>query len=486
MMKKRWKLAAWIGAALIATTGVAAGAAYLAVIRPNYPQLPPADAPAPGSRAEAQRQDLERLRRLPEIDRSFSPDALVRFNQQIDGLVAEASAAAPGGLDDARFELGVTRAVALAGNGHTYVRGVSMGRSLNTLPLRLVWFDDGLYVVSARAALAELLGARVLALDGHTPEELAATLRPYFGGRDSRARLLSVDLISSPAALHALGLLPTPDTAALELELADGRRVTREIAADPRPPMRAEGAVRQPAIDLLPAALPRDDGPWRHVLSGTEALPLYLQNGDRTYWQAYPEADTLFVELRSTSNAPGAGLDAFLADVIEEAARRRPGTAIVDLRANPGGNYELTAEFTRRLPEVLGPGGRIYILTGPDTFSAAITTLARLKHFARGPVEIVGQPTGDFTAFWAEGGRMSLPNSGLSIRYASAFHDWEHGCGLAQIGRCFWLNYVYGVAAGDLSPTMPTGFTFADYRAGRDPALDAIAARRGQALAAGG
>ncbi len=483
---RRWAIAAWIGAALIATTGVAAGAAYLAVIRPNYPQLPPAEAPRPGSRAEAQRQDLERLRRLPEVDRSFSPDALIQFNQQIDGLAAEASAAAPGGLDDARFELGVTRAVALAGNGHTYVRGVSMGRSLNTLPLRLVWFDDGLHVVSARTALAELLGARVVTLGGHTPEELAGTLRPYFGGRDSRARLLSVDLISSPAALHALGLLPSPDTATLVLELADGQRVTREIAADPRPPMRAQGAVRQPAVDLLPAALPRDDGPWRHVLSGAETLPLYLQNGDRTYWQAYPEADTLFVELRSTSNAPGPGLAEFLSEVVEEAARRRPGTAIIDLRANPGGNYELTADFTRRLPEVLGPGGRIYILTGPDTFSAAITTLARLKHFARGPVEIVGQPTGDFTAFWAEGGRMSLPNSGLSIRYASAFHDWENGCGLAQIGRCFWLNYVYGVAAGDLSPTVPTGFTFADYRAGRDPALDAIAIRRGQALAAGG
>lgn len=482
---RRWAIAAWIGAALVVTAGTAAGAAYLAAIRPNYPSLPPADAPAPGNRAEAQRQDLERLRRLPEIDRSFSPEALAAFNRQIDVLSAQASAAAPGGLDDAGFELGVTRAVALAGNGHTYVRGVSMGRSLNTLPLRLVWFDDGLYVVSARAALAELLGARVLALGGHAPEELAGTLRPYVGGRDSRARLLSVDLISSPAALHALGLLPSPDTAALELQLADGRRVTRDIAADPRPPMRGEGAVRQPALDLLPATLPQDDGPWRHVLSGADALPLYLQHGDRSYWQAYPDPATLFVELRSVSDDPGSSLAEFLAGVVEEAARRRPRAAIIDLRANPGGNYELTAEFTRRLPEALGPDGRIYVLTGPDTFSAAITTLARLKHFAQGEAEIVGRPMGDVSAFWAEGGRMSLPNSHLSIRYASAFHDWEHGCGLAQIGRCFWLNYVYGVAAGDLSPTMPTGFTFADYRAGRDPAFDAIAIRRGTARPAG-
>ncbi|KGM32276.1 hypothetical protein, partial [Inquilinus limosus] len=207
---RRWAIAAWIGAALVVMAGTAAGTTYLAVIRPNYPSLPPADAPAPGNRAEAQRQDLERLRRLPEIDRSFSPETLAAFDRQIDTLAAQASAAAPDGLDDARFEVGVTRAVALAGNGHTYVRGVSMGRSLNALPLRLVWFDDGLYVVSAREALADLLGARVLTLGGRAPEELAGMLRPYVGGRDSRARLLSVDLISSPAALHALGLLPLP------------------------------------------------------------------------------------------------------------------------------------------------------------------------------------------------------------------------------------------------------------------------------------
>ncbi|MGO4723938.1 MULTISPECIES: hypothetical protein [unclassified Inquilinus] len=482
---RRWAIAAGIGAVLMVAAGAAAGAAYLVVVRPNYPQLAPADLPAPGTRAEAQRQDLERLRQLPEIDRSFSPEALGRFDQRIDGLLAEVAAAAPGGLDDAGFELGVTRAVALAENGHTYVRGGAMGRSLNALPLRLVWFDDGLYVVSARAALADLLGARVVTLGGRTPEALAGTLRPYFGGRDSRARLLSVSLISSPAALHALGLLPSPDAASLVLDLADGRRVTREIAADPRPAMRGEGAVRQPAIDLLPTALPEDDGPWQHVLSGAATLPLYLQQGDRTYWQAYPDAGTLFVELRGISDDAGTGLADFLAQVVEEASRRKPKSVIVDLRANPGGNYVLTADFTRRLPQALGPEGRIYVLTGPDTFSAAITTLARLKYFAPGNVEIVGQATGDFTAFWAEGGRTALPNSGISIRYASAFHDWRNGCGLAEIGRCFWLNYVYGVAAGDLSPTVPTGFTFADYRAGRDPALDAIAAR-GPAASAGG
>jgi hypothetical protein len=475
-MKKRWKIAAGIAAALLAVPA----AAYVAVVRPNYPPVPVLEAAPPRNQAEADRQDLELLRKLPEVDRSFSDGTRERFDLRIEGLLAEVAAAGPAGMDRARFETVITCAVALAGNGHTYVRGAAMGRSLNTLPLRLVWFDDGLYVVSAREALADLLGARVAALGGRTPEDLAGALRPCIGGNDVRARLLSVSLLSSPAALHALGLLPAADAATLAFDLPDGRRVERRIEADPRPAIRAKGEVRWPASDLLPSALPADDGPWRHVLSGADALPLYLQHGDRAYWDATPEPDTLFVELRQNRDAPGAGsddsLEAFLDRVLADAAERKPKTVIVDLRANTGGDYMLTAAFSRRLPGVLAPDARIHVLTGPDTFSAAISTLARLKHFGGGRVEIVGRPVGDFTDFWGEGGWLTLPNSGLAIRYATAFHDWGRGCGPAQIGSCFWLNYLYGVAGGDLSPTVKVPFTFADYRAGRDPDLEAVAA----------
>ena len=485
-MKKRWKLAAGIAAALLAVPA----AAYVAAVRPNYPPVPVLEAAPPRTQAEADRQDLELLRRLPEVDRSFPDGARERFDLRIEGLLAEVSAAGPAGMDRARFETAITCAVALAGNGHTYVRGAAMGRSLNALPLRLVWFDDGLHVVAARAALADLLGARVAALGGRTPEDLAGALRPCIGGNDVRARLLSVSLLSSPAALHAMGLLPAADAATLAFDLPDGRRVERRIEADPRPAIRAEGEVRWPASDLLPTALPADDGPWRHVLTGVDALPLYLQHADRAYWHDYPAPDTLFVELRRIRDTPGAGpddgLEAFLDRVLAEAAQRRPKTVILDLRANTGGDYMLTAAFTRRLPDVLAPDARIRVLTGPDTFSAAITTLARLKHFGGDRVAIVGRPVGDFPSFWAEGGRLTLPHSGISLRYSTAFHDWGRGCGLAQIGRCFWLNYLYGVAGGELSPTVKVPFTFADYRAGRDPDLEAVMSRPAASVATEG
>ena len=71
------------------------------------------------------------------------------------------------------------RLAALADNGHTGIRGVSRGASLSALPIRLGRFAEGYVVVRARPELADLLGARVAAIDGRTPEALVESLAPF-------------------------------------------------------------------------------------------------------------------------------------------------------------------------------------------------------------------------------------------------------------------------------------------------------------------
>ena len=78
---------------------------------------------------------------------------------------------------------------------------------------------------------------------------------------------------------------------------------------------------------------------------------------------------------------------------------------------------------------------------------------------------------GDRSQFWGEGGLTLLPNSKLAVRYTTAFHDWEHGCSLTQVTTCFLLNYVYGVPAGDLRPSVTIVPSFADYAAGKDAVM---------------
>jgi hypothetical protein len=122
-------------------------------------------------------------------------------------------------------------------------------------------------------------------------------------------------------------------------------------------------------------------------------------------------------------------------------------------------------------------------LTSANTFSAAISTAARLKYFAGTRATIVGEPMGDRLQFWGEGGVTVLPNSKIAVRYATGYHDWEHGCSLSQITSCFFLNYIYAVPAGDLRPAVPTTPSFVDYAAGKDAVMikvmELIAKERG-------
>lgn len=70
--------------------------------------------------------------------------------------------------------------------------------------------------------------------------------------------------------------------------------------------------------------------------------------------------------------------------------------------------------------------------------------------------------------------RLILPNSGLKIHYATAYHDWEHGCSIWQVLICNPQNYVHGVAVRSLTPDIYAPLTFEQYARGHDSAFDEI------------
>lgn len=149
------------------------------------------------------------------------------------------------------------------------------------------------------------------------------------------------------------------------------------------------------------------------------------------------------------------------------------------MRKNGGGDYTTTYDFASRLPQ-MSPAARIYVLTSGYTFSAAITTTAFIKQAGGDRVTIVGEPVGDRLTFWAEGGRFVLPNVEVGVSYAAGKHDYAHVCW--NVLECFWVNYLYPVRVDTLRPDIAAPLTFADYRALRDPALDAVLAHEKAAV----
>jgi hypothetical protein len=453
-----------IQAVAILALAVAAVFAYL--IYPVWRPYPAANFPPAASEGEGNRQDLEYLSRLPEIDRSFTKEKRRAFARTLERLIPQSDI-----FDRAKLTLEAARLTALADNAHTNVLTELGDASFRSVPIRLGVFSDGLYVVKARDEARDLVGAQLLAVNERPVDSIMAAFRPYIGGPPALLRQHMPRLIVSPDLLMAVGLNGRADSSEYRFRLANGTVIDRLLAAAYAPP-RVEDSPFWPVRDLSPVPTATEGSGWSHVL---DVAPLYLSRLDENYWNAFvDDGRILFLQINRMRDQGRQRLADYLAQTLDGIKRRGTKFVVVDLRYDHGGDYTQAADFSRRLAEAMPPDGRIFILTGGNTFSAAISTVSRIRFFAGTRATQVGEPMGDRGHFWGEGGTVLLPNSKIAVHYATAYHDWENGCGLDQITTCFPLNYIYGTAAGDLRPQLVASPRFAHYASGRDMVMDEV------------
>lgn len=448
---------------------VVAAAAIL--IYPVWRSYPEADFPAAMSAADRNGQDLDYLGRLIEIDRSFTAETRAAFGQGLDELKTRAA-----GLDQARLTMEVARLAAVANNGHTNVITLLDDTAFKSVPIRLGVFADGLFVVKATDENRDLLGAQVLAVNGRESDALIEALGPFIGGTATLLRAQAPRLIVSPELLNAVGLGDSPDRGIYRFRLRDGSASERTLTAVGR--AKAKAGAYWPVRDLSPIQPDMSNADWTHVLGEPDAAPLYLSRADQNYWHvSMGNGELLYLQINRMRDEGTEPLGEYLDRVLGEIRRAGVKYVAVDLRFNRGGNYMLAADFARSLPEMLPADGRVFILTGGNTFSAAISIASRLKYFSGERGVQVGEPMGDRGQMWGEGGIAILPNSKIAVRYATGYHDWENGCRLEQITYCFLPNYIYGAAPGSLEPQVEVKSAFGDYAAGRDPVMEEVLRR---------
>jgi hypothetical protein len=455
-----------LGAVLLAVAGVAWKFDTVAdhVLGLRYGKsLPKPQYPAPANRAEANLQDLDYLSRLTSVDISFSPEEEAKFHSAIGALRARAAELTP-----VQFVMGVAEAVALSGNAHTNLDLGAWRERLNSAPVRLAWFADGLYVVRATNPHASLLGAKVVAIDGHDPAALAAETGRFIGGVPERNRATSTLLLESPQALHEMHAQAPDDRLLLTLQGDDGvERVVDLPAVAPADAPHASRPGRLLSTDAIASEKP---GEWKTLLPPGTELPASLrESGKLTYSTRMGRGDVLYLHLWRVS----VGFDPAVAKAIVAAAGPETDPPwkriILDLRFNDGGEYPAIYEAIKTLARRLAPDGRLEILIDNTTFSGAIITTALAKHFGGARSIIMGEKPGDRLTFWAEGNDIQLPNSRLIVHMATGYHDWANGC---RELRCYWPNFYYDVAVGSIDPAVRLGWSFADYRRGVDTLLE--------------
>jgi hypothetical protein len=401
-----------------------------------------AQAPSSGDRDAHWREDLKALAsglKAPGIrvaagiatrgQKDFA-DVYPNFDTEV-ALIAETIPH----LTDAEMCLRLVHLIASAHIAHNTV-DIPLGMGfLIRLPVDFHWFADGLAISGATSDYSALLGARVLGIGGKTPEQLLSDLTPYISyENDTWLRVKSVDLMPASGVLQYFGMIDADRSVALKLEKTNG-----DVVAVSMP--LASGNVKKIGIA---------DG--LHI-----PAVLYRSHPNSWYWTEYlADSQTLFIQYNRCGNDSTHHFGDIARQALAEADSHNVKRVVIDLRWNGGGDERVIDPLKSGLASRLKALGRVYVLTGPGTFSSGMQNAITLRKDLS--ATLVGEPTGGAPDEYGEVSSLTLPNSKLVVRFTTK--RWG----------------PMGGGTNTVTPDLPVPFKLADFIAGRDPALDAAIA----------
>jgi peptidase S41-like protein len=359
-----------------------------------------------------------------------------RFESEVDALAGRAS-----GIPRDELLVGVLRVIALLGprNGHTglFPGDPSHARELHLYPLRLYEFADGLYVVDA--VDRSLVRDKVVAIEGMALAQVLERVEPLVPrDNDSNLRGLAPHFLLTAEVLAGLGVADGAQSADFTFERPDGQRVDVSLAA-----VRAAQYVSRfadPIFGHYPSILPR------------AAKPLYLSGSARPMWvRTLAGGRAVYLGFNSVRR-PTPSFLGRLGRLVRGPKVRR---VIVDVRLNGGGDNTTYGSLVDLLASrQVNKRGRLYLLTGRATFSAAANFAAELDRYTR--AIIVGEPTGGGVETYGDTFAVAMPTAGWTVHIAARYHERKNGPRDRRLA---------------VEPAVRVELTSAQYFSGLDPVL---------------
>jgi hypothetical protein len=340
---------------------------------------------------------------------------------------------------------------ALIGDGHSNVgphRDSVIG--FHTLPIALYWFEDGIIVRAADSAHANLIGARISAINGLPIDSAVARIRPLIS-RDNEMgiRAFTPFFLVMPEILQATGMVPDMQRIPLTIEKA-GQRRTVTLAPG----------------GLFPMLTGDPDRSWVRRAGWIDARdgnpdPLWLSDPTNAYWYKYlPDAHALYLQINTIQQKSGDTLRKFMARAIASADSAGAEKFVLDLRLNGGGNGDFNRSiFLPLIKSKYDVPGHLYVLTGRRTWSAAQMLVTEMQKYTN--AIFVGEPTASKGNAFGDSYRIVMPNSRVTLRVSTLW--WQY---LDPRDRRSMID-----------PQIKAALSFQDYAAGRDPILQAAMQR---------
>jgi tetratricopeptide (TPR) repeat protein len=338
----------------------------------------------------------------------------------------------------------ITRIVAMIGDGHTYMELQPPPTNFRHYPLKLYWFPDGVYVLKADQKYAAAVGGRIVQLgrvSGQNAYDAVSKIVPH--DNESQIKWMTPFYMSLAEVLDGLGLVDNVEAVPLTVE-KNGVQTTvilKPEAGD---------------LSLDEFVLPAD---WVDARDPSAPQPLWQKDPDNHYWFEYlNDSRTLYVQFNAVAQKPDETIEAFFKRVMAFADTHPVDHFVLDERLNGGGNNYLPRPIIHAFirSDSVNEPGKLFTIIGRQTFSAAMNCVNRMKSNTN--TLFVGEPTGSSPNMYGDNAPVVLPNSELTVRLSTLW--WQD---MDPRDQRVWQ-----------APDLSTELTFADYRAGRDPAMDAV------------
>jgi len=367
----------------------------------------------------------------------FRSIARQRFQAEVNELARRAPS-----ISRNELLVGLLRFIALLGprNGHTglFPGDPAHTRQLHLYPLRLYDFADGVYVIDA--VDRSLVGSRLVAIEGMPAAQVFDRVEPLVPrDNDWNLRGMAPHFVLTAEVLDGLGIVDGTSSADFTFARPDGQQAEASLGA--LPASRYVSTFDDPLHGHYPSIPPHAAKPL--YLSGS-AKPLWARTlaGGRAVYMGY--------------NAVQGPTPAFLRSLGRLVRAPKVRRVIVDVRLNGGGDNTTYGALTELFgSKQVNRRGRLYLLTGRATFSAAANFAAEIDGDTRAIV--VGEPTGGGVETYGDTFPVSLPAAGWTVHIAARYHERKKVPGDRRLA---------------VEPDVRVDLTSAQYFAGRDPVLE--------------
>jgi hypothetical protein len=328
--------------------------------------------------------------------------------------------------------VGLQQIVKSIGDGHTGVGTPPPDRRV--IPIEIARFGDDFRIAAVGPGLDAALGARLLKV-GDMP---VADAWQHVLTLTSQAELMGLRqedalvYLSRGYALHGLDIVPDRNRVVYTLRDDSGHVFQQDV----------QGLAPDRTVDMK---------------SGYSDAALRFQKKDAPFWcKALPEDKAVYCGWRSYQNLASNAKTMFA--LID---RTHSQKLVIDMRDNGGGDNTVGyAELVKPLEarSDLNRKGRLFVLIGPLTFSAAMNNAAQFADETN--AILAGETIGERPNSYQEPRQFRLPNSHLVIRASTLYYEFrKHGENAVRPNK-------------EIIPTWD------DVKAGRDPVMDWVLAQK--------